>query len=134
MTSSVIDTIDNVLDIDDDVFRKAVDQNTPTRILRTLEEQLTALQKQGTNFTESRNNIEVKAVQVSQTNVVNGIGFANIMSVGNTQIFNNPEDIPMSEADTSIALPSEIIARFRSKGKMNCLLTILQYVIWKCQN
>ena len=125
VTSSVIDTIDNVLDIDDDVFREAVDQSTPTRILRSLEEQLTALQKQGTNFTESRNNIEVKAVQVSQTNVVNGIGFANIMSVGNTQIFNNPEDIPMSEADTSIALPSEIITRFRSKGKMKCFLTIL---------
>ena len=123
MTSSVIDTIDNVLNLDDEVFRETVDQNAPTRILRSLEEQLTALQKQGMNFTESRDNIEVKAVQVSQTNVVNGIGFANIvqnmMSFGNTQIFNDPENIPISEADTSIALPSEIITRFRFKGKLN---------------
>ena len=123
MTSSVIDTIDNVLNLDEEVFREAVDQNAPTRILRSLEEQLTALQKQGMNFTESRGNIEVKAVQVSQTNVVNGIGFANIaqnmMSFGNTQIFNDPENIPISEADTSIALPSEIITRFRFKGKLN---------------
>ena len=124
MTSSVIDTIDNVLNLDDEVFREAVDQNAPTRILRSLEEQLAALQKQGMNFTESRNNIDVKAVQLSQTNVVNGIGFANIvglqtsMSVGNTKIFNDPEDIPISEADTSIALPSDVITRFRSRGKM----------------
>ena len=125
MTSSVIDTIDNVLNLDDEVFREAVDQNAPTRILRSLEEQLTALQKQGMNFTESRINIEVKAVQVSQTNVVNGIGFANIvrnmMSVGNTQIFNDPDDIPTTEADTSIALPSEIITRFRSWGKIKLI-------------
>ena len=123
VTSSVIDIIDNVLNLDDEVLSEAVDQNAPTRILRSLEEQLTALQKQGMNFTASRNNIEVKAVQVSQANVVNGIGFANIgqnvMNVGNTQIFNDPENIPISEADTSIALPSEIIARFRLQGKLN---------------
>ena len=79
-----------------------------------------------TNFTESRTNIEVKALQISQTNVVNGIGFANIvrntMSVGYTQIFNDPEDIPIIDTDTSIALPSETITRFRSQGKMNCFL------------
>ena len=134
VTSSVIDTIDNVLNLDDEVFREAVDQNAPTRILRSLEEQLTAPQKHEMNFTESRKNIEVKAVQVAQSNAVKGIGFASIVrntSVGNTQIFNDPENIPISETDMSIVLPAEIIARFRVQGKLNRPLHISLYPLIK---
>ncbi|XP_072025988.1 uncharacterized protein [Amphiura filiformis] len=119
VTTSVIETIDNILNIEEEVFEAAVDQNAPTRILRSLEDQLTTLQKQGTNFTVSRTNIDVKAVQIPQTNIQNGIGFANIRSsdsaVGNTEIFGDPEDIPVDESDTSIALPPEVISRFRSE-------------------
>ena len=113
-----------MLNIEDEVFREAVDRNAPTRILRSLKE-LTSRQKEVANFTESRKNIEVKAFQIPHTNV-NGIGFAyiarNTMSVGYTQIFDDPEDIPISDTDTAIMLPSEAITRFRSRGKMKRLL------------
>ncbi|XP_072051658.1 uncharacterized protein [Amphiura filiformis] len=128
VTTSVIETIENILKLEDAIFEAAVDQNVPTRILRSLEEQLTILQTQGTNITVRRTNIEVNAVQLSQDNIENGFGFANIVrsagSVGYTKIFNNPEDIPIEETDTSIGLPSEVLSRFRSEVNATAMVPV----------
>ncbi|XP_072016526.1 adhesion G-protein coupled receptor G6-like [Amphiura filiformis] len=115
VTISVIDTVDNILNIEEEVFEAAVDKNASTRILITLVEQLSFFQKQGMNFTVSRTNINVQAVQIPRPNLPYGIGFANIVrnssNVGNTEIFYDPEDISVHESDTSIALPSEVVSR-----------------------
>ncbi|XP_072047960.1 uncharacterized protein [Amphiura filiformis] len=122
VTLSVVETIDNILNIDEDVFEATVDHNAPSRIVRSLEEQLTIIQKQGTNFTGSRTNIDVQAVQIPQARLPNGIGFASIMQssadVGNTKIFTNAEAIPDGEVDASIQLPSDVISQFGSKGQV----------------
>ncbi|XP_072026108.1 adhesion G-protein coupled receptor G4-like [Amphiura filiformis] len=127
VTTSVIETIDNILNIEDDIF-SAIDQNITTRILRSLEEQLTILHKAGTNFTVSRTNIEVKAAQLSQDNIQNGFGFSNIAqstdSIGNAEIFKDPDDIPADESDTSIALPSEVVLRFSSEVNATAMVPV----------
>ncbi len=82
---------------------------------------MTTLQKQGINFTVSGRNIDVKAVQIPQSNIPNGLGFANFVQDSLSMIFNDPEDIPVEEADVTIAVPQEVIKRFKEQGRSKYL-------------
>ena len=85
--------------------------NTPTRILKSLESQISAQQKEGGNFTHKGRNINVNAVRVRKDRLQSGIGYAQVDD-GNindkkrkAKVFFDSSLVPVDEADVAIILP-----------------------------
>ena len=124
-------TINNVLSVDEMHLQNTPKENTPSRILISLEQQLATLQLKGGNFSETRENIAVKAFNYPPTTFRSPLLFAKLTPSANdsyvdgngksVDIFYDPNEVPENEIDTSIRLPPEVAERFlnRRNSKYN---------------
>ena len=115
---SVVETVDNVLEIDEQEFVDTVDYNASSRIVRSLERQISSLQRLSINFTEVRRNIGVRTIQLpmDSPSLKTGIGFISrapeeAFEVDDTDVVFDTEDIDINEVnfEASISLPEQAV-------------------------
>ncbi len=112
----VVTTVDNILAIDNDEFQNAASENnSPTRILKSLKSQISNVHKQGGNFSHTGRNIDVTALDLDQDLLTFGLGYAQMKDSGNTydepvggRVFYDTSQIDVEETDVAIILPDEI--------------------------
>ncbi|XP_072029050.1 uncharacterized protein [Amphiura filiformis] len=111
VTSSVAETVDNILDVDNNEFLNAMSTNAPTRILTSLESQISNQQKQGGNFSHNGRNIAITAFNVDQDVLRFGLGFAQMTDdmykdeEKTRKIFYDTSEIEVEDTDVAIILP-----------------------------
>ncbi|XP_054751114.2 adhesion G-protein coupled receptor G6-like [Lytechinus pictus] len=133
VTVNVINTINNVLQVSDEDFVIAIDAEAPTRILDSLEDQLTLFQTQGdgSNLTVVDDSIAVAALNIPRTTVQGGIGFGSQSAVGSgnnvynevlgensTMVFFDLDAMPINEFEAVVILPSGILDSISSGESM----------------
>ncbi|XP_038054056.1 uncharacterized protein LOC119726452 isoform X7 [Patiria miniata] len=82
VTETVVDTVGNLMFISDEVLQEAeVRENAPSRIVRVLERQLGEVSLAGdVSFREVHPNIAVEVRGVTESTLLNGLGFASANS------------------------------------------------------
>ena len=114
VTTNVITTVDNVLDVSNDVYVKTLADEAPTDILNALEAQTTLYQTQGHggNLTVIGDNIGVVALKIPDASLDEGLGFASLSSGEEdglqTKVYFDTDEIPRSTVDASLVLPSSV--------------------------
>ncbi|XP_063953513.1 adhesion G-protein coupled receptor G6-like isoform X3 [Lytechinus pictus] len=125
VTNNTLQIVDNVLGAPDTEFVDAVDVEAPTRILDFLEQQITLFQTQGdgNNLTIVGSSIAVVALQLPEASLLQGLGFAalvspddeqksnllNQLNENDTMVYFNLDDIPKATVDAAIFLPPDIL-------------------------
>ncbi|XP_071811624.1 uncharacterized protein [Apostichopus japonicus] len=122
VTRNVIEVVDNVLDLDENIYNEITPFEAPSRILQALETQLTNLHQQAEdlNFTEVRENIAVRAFTADQNTFLSEITFGtfftsdarNIQEDLDESLINVFEDAGPSILDdvkASITLPTSLL-------------------------
>ena len=120
VTTNVIEIVDNTLRIFHKEHLESDDVTTSTRILDTLEAQVSLYQTKGdsrNNLTVSGDHLEVKAVHIPESSLDGGIGFGSwspgtLKGIG--QIVTDTTEIHKSDFDTSIVLPPGLVSLFAS--------------------
>ena len=113
--------MDNILQVDDDDYEESVVSEAPTSILDSLEDQITLYQTQGEgdNLTMIGERVGVVALQLPESSLDMGLGFATLSSVEGsslydelsnnmTMIYSDSDDIPLEIVDAAIVLPNNI--------------------------
>ena len=121
VTANVIAVVDNVLQVDDDDYEESVVVEAPTSILDSLEDQITLYQTQGEgdNLTMIGERLGVVALQLPESSLDMGLGFATLSSVEGsslydelsdnmTMVYFNSDYIPLEIVDAAIELPNNI--------------------------
>ena len=114
-------TVDNVLDIDEQEFIDTLNYNASSRILQSLEKQITNLQKMGRNFTQIGRNVGVRSIQLPANSIslTTGITFVSKIPVGFANkpelseddtliIYDGDTGVDINQIEASIELPSEV--------------------------
>ncbi|XP_072023543.1 adhesion G-protein coupled receptor G7-like [Amphiura filiformis] len=129
VTSSVVATVNNILYVDSMYFDKTPHDDSPSRIIKSLETQVETLQLKGGNFSETWENIAVKAFNYPIDSLMSPLVFAKLMPSANesyaglnernTEVYYDPDEVPENDTETSIRLPIEIINRYRAERTSN---------------
>lgn len=124
VTINVINTVNNVLHVSDDDFEIAIDAEAPTRILDSLENQLTLFQTQGdgSNLTVVDESLAVVALNIPRTTLQEGLGFTTQGGVrsevdvyndalveNSTMVFYDVDEIPVTEFEAAVIIPSGVL-------------------------
>ncbi|XP_072050197.1 uncharacterized protein [Amphiura filiformis] len=135
VSTSVVETVNNVLEIGEQEFIDTVAYDAPSRIARSLERQITNLQKRGRNFTDVRRNVGVRTVllPMSSESLKEGLGFVSWDPEGggsddfddtlvpdDTEIlYDDSDEIDWNEVEASISVPEEALnTRRPGRGSM----------------
>ncbi|XP_071811588.1 uncharacterized protein [Apostichopus japonicus] len=99
VTRNIVEAVDNILDLKQATYDDSVPMKAPTRILQSLEDQLTNLQRDpgNVNFTDIRANVGAVAKRFDQKEFTQPITFGSFFSDGSTDILEN-----LNESDTLI--------------------------------
>ena len=118
MTVNVINAVSNVLRVDKKDYVISTKVEAPTRILDSLEGQITVFQTSGlgSNVTITKPNIAVAALKVHENAVQSGLGFASRFAPpGNKDensaaavIYTEKDQIFQEQGDASIYLPGGV--------------------------
>ena len=121
VTTNVIEVVDNILALDFGDYEESVVVEAPTTILNSLEDQITLYQTQGEggNLTVIGQRLGVVALQLPESSLDMGLGFATLSSVEGsslydelsdnmTRVYFNSDDIPLEIVDAAIVLPNNI--------------------------
>ncbi|XP_072179699.1 uncharacterized protein [Diadema setosum] len=125
VTRNIIQIVDNVLDVDTDEYLDSLDVEAPTRILDSLEEQVSLFQLQDggvTNLSVVDRHLAVTAISVPRRSLRAGLGFAtlidddqevfsptDVLGVNDTMIIYDTEELPKNDVEASILLPSVVL-------------------------
>ncbi|PIK43185.1 putative G-protein coupled receptor [Apostichopus japonicus] len=122
VTRNVIEVVDNVLDLDENVYNESTPFEAPSRILQALETQLTNLHQQAEdlNFTEVRDNIAVRAFTADQNTFLSEITFGTFFNsiTRNIQedlddslinVFKDAGPSILDDVKASITLPTSLL-------------------------
>ncbi|XP_071811627.1 uncharacterized protein [Apostichopus japonicus] len=122
VTRNVIEVVDNVLDLDENVYNESTPFEAPSRILQALETQLTNLHQQAEdlNFTEVRDSIAVRAFTADQNTFLSEITFGTFFN-SNTRniqedlddslinVFKDAGPSILDDVKASITLPTSLL-------------------------
>lgn len=118
-TELVIETVNNIFEIDDEILRKGT--NKPSKVIDAFEKQVSKLQSGEENFTRILDNVGITAIKINATNHTHFLIFANIIPQNWTHsfegilnkdtvfVFDNEKDIPTSRTVVSVSVHTNII-------------------------
>lgn len=146
----MIEVVDNVLDLDENVYNESTPFEAPSRILQALETQLTNLHQQAEdlNFTEVRDNIAVRAFTADQNTFLSEITFGTFFNsiTRNIQedlddslinVFKDAGPSILDDVKASITLPTSLLDAIQygkmphSSGRTLDIEVELVYSVWQ---
>lgn len=131
VTENVLDTVDNIINIGEDVYMGLVSNDfAPSRFVRALETQLTNLQmgESPENFTVVRNNVGAFALRLDEAILGTNLTFGSILWMnmedirasleeGTISLTTGTDDLMEDILKASITLPSDVLDEM-SFGKL----------------
>ncbi|KAJ8022428.1 Adhesion G-protein coupled receptor G4 [Holothuria leucospilota] len=140
VTDSVIGTVSNLMEIEEDTLANAGETST---VVVSLEQQVSNVQQNSDNFTEVVDNVGVKAVKIDPT-ITKAITFANLSPAkGNndgdfygdltdekTVLFNEEKEVKDENIVSSLYLPPKILQLAEEADPNNTRLPI-SFLIYK---
>ena len=106
----MIAIVDNVLEVNNEVYVESVEGAAPTRILDALEDQVSLfqLQGQGNNLTVIGRSVGVVALRINESSLDDGLAFDVSENTTVNLLFTDIDNITENMNEASVVLPPNI--------------------------
>ena len=106
----MIAIVDNVLEVNNEVYVESVEGAAPTRILDALEDQVSLfqLQGQGNNLTVIGRSVGVVALRINESSLDDGLAFGVSENTTVNLLFTDIDNITENMNEASVVLPPNI--------------------------